>query len=278
MSDPRPENDSVQHEVFEGLSVEWVPAPFWRRAFAYFVDTAVLSVAVYLLLIACVFVFSLMAVGVVHFQKNFTEYFRYMTESAGMIVAVILVLLVILFFTSVFHVYFIYFEYKRGATPGKRLFGLKVLSLSGSRLSKKQCLVREMFKYLDMLFVPALISWALTKRRQRLGDLAAATMVTWSDSAEKSLSYMYLKQEVYQYYLEAFKPRALLSEERRRILELCYPKFVLGKEVAESELKVGQLVDFVDGLIQGKGANLSTELKLRFIAEYSFQGSQDKAT
>lgn len=52
------------------------------------------------------------------------------------------------------HGYFVYLEYKKnGQTPGKRLFGLRVVTLDGSPLSLGKCLTREAIRYVDMLFV-----------------------------------------------------------------------------------------------------------------------------
>lgn len=68
----------------------------------------------------------------------------------------------------------------RGQTVGKRLLGLRVVDAGGFRLEPSQVIVRNLMRFLDGL--PALylvggISCLLSAHRQRLGDLAAGTVV-----------------------------------------------------------------------------------------------------
>lgn len=68
----------------------------------------------------------------------------------------------------------------RGQTVGKRLFGLRVVDASGLRLEPAQVVVRNLLRLVDMLPVLYLvggISCVLSGKRQRLGDLAAGTVV-----------------------------------------------------------------------------------------------------
>jgi uncharacterized RDD family membrane protein YckC len=68
----------------------------------------------------------------------------------------------------------------RGQTIGKRLMRLRVVDASGLRLEPGQVIVRNLMRVADAL--PALylvggVSCLLSRRRQRLGDLAAGTAV-----------------------------------------------------------------------------------------------------
>jgi uncharacterized RDD family membrane protein YckC len=68
----------------------------------------------------------------------------------------------------------------RGQTVGKRLMGLRVVDAQGLRLEPSQVIVRNLLRLLDAL--PALylvggIACVFSRRRQRLGDLAAGTVV-----------------------------------------------------------------------------------------------------
>jgi uncharacterized RDD family membrane protein YckC len=68
----------------------------------------------------------------------------------------------------------------RGQTVGKRLFGLRVVDAGGFRLEPSQVIVRNLMRFLDAL--PALylvggVSCLVSRNRQRLGDLAAGTVV-----------------------------------------------------------------------------------------------------
>ncbi len=67
-----------------------------------------------------------------------------------------------------------------GQTIGKRLLGLRVMEASGLRLKPAQVIVRNLLRFVDMLPAFYLLGGAaclLSSRRQRLGDLAAGTIV-----------------------------------------------------------------------------------------------------
>lgn len=72
---------------------------------------------------------------------------------------------------------------KRGATPGKRAMGLRVVQSTGSPITLGQAVVRNFLRFIDGM--PAftygfgLTSCLATKRFQRLGDLAAGTVVIY---------------------------------------------------------------------------------------------------
>ncbi len=68
----------------------------------------------------------------------------------------------------------------RGQTIGKRLLNLRVVDAGGLRLQPAQVVVRNLMRFVD--FLPGLylvggVSCFLSRRRQRLGDLAAGTLV-----------------------------------------------------------------------------------------------------
>jgi uncharacterized RDD family membrane protein YckC len=261
------------HTVYDGLTIELSPAPFWRRFLALAVDYGIVSAVTYVVSIVGVLLFAFLiggsAAGSTLFGLNFKSWFG----KFGIIVTVVLVILFLLAIFSLFHIYYIYFESKKGTTPGKKLFGLKVVSLNGGRLTMSQCIAREVFRYVDVfLFLPGLISWAVTTRRQRLGDLFAGTMVTWSENEEKSALFQYLTQESYQYLMELLKPREITKEEAERILQFAYPQFVLGRNETLSNLDLKIWAEFADTLFHQKAPpEISEEVKLRFIAELSFQ-------
>lgn len=90
--------------------------------------------------------------------------------------------MLILFFLMFF--YYIVFEAgKRGATPGKRIMGLRVVDTSGAPISYGQAFIRNMLRFADgMPFFSygfGLLSALLTQRFQRLGDLLANTVVVY---------------------------------------------------------------------------------------------------
>jgi uncharacterized RDD family membrane protein YckC len=76
--------------------------------------------------------------------------------------------------------YNILFEVRSGRTIGKQLNGLRVLRDDGGPVSFTSSAIRNIVRLVDvyvLLGVPAIVSVLLTARNQRLGDLAASTVV-----------------------------------------------------------------------------------------------------
>lgn len=69
-----------------------------------------------------------------------------------------------------------------GQTVGKRMFRLRVLDERGLALGLKQIVIRNLFRMLDILpstfYLIGSISCLVTRRCQRVGDIAAGTIVT----------------------------------------------------------------------------------------------------
>ncbi len=76
---------------------------------------------------------------------------------------------------------------KRGATPGKRALGLRVVQASGSPITLGQAVVRNFLRFVDGMplftYLFGVTSCLATKRFQRLGDLAAGTVVIYDRMA-----------------------------------------------------------------------------------------------
>jgi uncharacterized RDD family membrane protein YckC len=143
-----PENIAFQYRV---------AGPF-RRLPAFLIDMAVRGVVGAIITIACVFAFgSIGAFGV--------------GIGGG---------LVVWFLLSWF--YFGLFEALwNGQTPGKRLVGLRVVSIEGQPITPFQAILRNILRVVDAqpggLYLVGLVAAALNDRFQRLGDLPAGTMV-----------------------------------------------------------------------------------------------------
>jgi uncharacterized RDD family membrane protein YckC len=78
-----------------------------------------------------------------------------------------------------------------GRTPGKRATGLRVLRADGSAEDGVASLVRNVLRLVDGLplsYVPGIVSILVTKRNQRLGDLAAGTIVVRERSGGRRAS------------------------------------------------------------------------------------------
>ncbi|MDB5337074.1 MAG: domain containing protein [Planctomycetaceae bacterium] len=66
-----------------------------------------------------------------------------------------------------------------GQTPGKRAFGLRVVSLGGLTINAQQAVLRNILRGVDVFppFFPGLVAMLCSREFQRLGDMAAGTMV-----------------------------------------------------------------------------------------------------
>ena len=67
-----------------------------------------------------------------------------------------------------------------GQTPGKRMSNLRVLRDSGTPVDLPASSIRNLLRLIDgplLLYIPSIISIAVTSRNQRPGDIAAGTIV-----------------------------------------------------------------------------------------------------
>jgi uncharacterized RDD family membrane protein YckC len=184
-------DDSLSQELVEGVRVQLNPAPLVRRIAALVIDYGIVSTLAYAVVILALVLFA----GVVGVGLALTS----LSEKlglAGTVGLIIMALLVLLAVMAITHLYFIMFEFKKGQTLGKKVFGLKVVSLNGSRLTFKQCTLREVMRYIDgFLLLPGLISVLVTDRKQRLGDLLSDTLVVWSKNEEEAGGFLYVKKK-----------------------------------------------------------------------------------
>jgi hypothetical protein len=77
--------------------------------------------------------------------------------------------------------YYVLFEaFGSGRTPGKRITGLRVLTLDGGRASFWRIVIRNVVRFVDYLpaaYLVGMISILVSEKHQRVGDVAAGTMV-----------------------------------------------------------------------------------------------------
>jgi len=77
-------------------------------------------------------------------------------------------------------IWFVCWEALRGASPGKRWLGLRVLTTSGRPIGFRAAALRNLLRAADLLptaYLLGLASMVMTVRFQRLGDIVAGTMV-----------------------------------------------------------------------------------------------------
>jgi uncharacterized RDD family membrane protein YckC len=89
-------------------------------------------------------------------------------------------------------VYFVLFEvFGGGRTLGKRATGLRVVTDGGGQVGLRASLIRNIIRVLELgalAYTPAIVSVLSTKNNQRLGDLAAGTLVVRDTKLERVVS------------------------------------------------------------------------------------------
>jgi uncharacterized RDD family membrane protein YckC len=95
----------------------------------------------------------------------------------------------LLLFAALQFAYFFALESRGGQTIGKRVFHVRVATLTGARPTNRQVAVRNVLRVLDalpLLYASGLISLMRTgrARRQRIGDVLAGTTVVLDDAGK----------------------------------------------------------------------------------------------
>lgn len=173
----------------EQTEIEYRVAGFGSRALAYSFDFAIRWTVAISVLLASIFVLDLIysagfSIGkVADFFVNFNR-----DTGSGKLAIALLVLGIFIIEWG----YPIGFEVvNNGVTPGKQLFGLRVVDESGLPVDLRASAMRTIMLILDLLpgiAAVGFMSMAMTRKYQRLGDLVARTMVIYDEEREYSES------------------------------------------------------------------------------------------
>jgi uncharacterized RDD family membrane protein YckC len=145
--------------------------------------------------------------------------------------------------------YPVLFELHNGATPGKRAMGVLVIQENGTPITPSASLIRNLLRsadFLPLLYVTGLISMLCNRGFQRLGDLAAGTLVVYHDqpreritpSTTAALKPPFDLSEDEQMVLLSFAERreALSAERRQELADLLFPQTGLRGAAAEQAM------------------------------------------
>ncbi len=157
--------DEVRIETPEQIDLALEPAGLGSRFVGWVVDSLVWLAVLLLILLA-----AAIAAGLAGYSPG------RQTWTGGIVLAVIAVLVYLLLLG-----YDIVFELRwNGQTPGKRLAGLRVIREGGAPIDFRSSCIRNLLRPVDTLplfYGVGTLTALLTARRQRLGDLAAGTLV-----------------------------------------------------------------------------------------------------
>lgn len=144
-------NNEVTVETLNTPPLHIVPAPIWKRGLAALVDSIIVGAA-WTLLLFCLH----------------TSFVDHLTLSAETLAAITCV-------------YYVIQEAVFALTVGKHLLRLRVVGRNGDPASMRESLIRNLLRLVDwlpLLYLLGVVSIGISRKKQRLGDVVAGTMVT----------------------------------------------------------------------------------------------------
>lgn len=127
-----------------------------------------------------------------------------------------------------------------GQTFGKKIIGIKVVKLDGTKPSFSDFFLRWIFRVVDIflsVFSSALFTHTITENKQRLGDLLAGTTVVSIKFDESRLSLKKIKnQNSLEKYVQNFEHIKSFSEEEMVLVKNCLFRKLKYKNKAHQEI------------------------------------------
>jgi uncharacterized RDD family membrane protein YckC len=167
-----PGSDQLSIDTPELVSIEMPLAGIGSRFIAVLVDTLLWAAGFVLLIL----LFSLVAPAIAAFNRL----------SAQWALAAVIFILFLLNWG-----YFTLFEaFWNGRTPGKKIAKIRVIQRSGRPIGLFESMARNLVRYIDQFpffYAVGVIAMFVTKEHQRLGDLAAGTLVVQDREQEVPL-------------------------------------------------------------------------------------------
>ncbi len=166
-----------------------------------------------------------------------------------------------------------------GRSVGKKLFHLRIIDQNGLKLSFPQVLLRNLLRVVDFLpafYVAGGISATLSQRWQRLGDIAAGTMVIREDKIvepdlSKILADKYNSFRDYPYFTA--KARSALTPAEAALIFT----FLQRRDRFNDDVRIelcSKLADYFKTLVEFPDEaleNISNERYLRNLADIVYQ-------
>lgn len=138
-----------------------------------------------------------------------------------------------------------------GQTIGKKLLGIKVVKIDGYQASFFDYLIRWVLRLIDIsgtLYMAGVISMAISKNHQRLGDLAAGTAVI-SLKNKINISHTILEQ-LSEDYEPVFAQVIRFSDNDIRIIKETYKNAINNNDL-KTIRKLIEKMETVSGIKQG---------------------------
>jgi uncharacterized RDD family membrane protein YckC len=153
-----------------------------------------------------------------------------------------------------------------GQTPGKRRAGIRVIQSNGLPVTVSAILIRNiirLFDFLPLLYGLGLVMLFATKRTQRLGDLAARTVVI---REQRQVTLQNIKEDMrIQYlYVKPIEPipgliqiDLLTQDDRRRVVDYLRRRSTIADGTGLADMLARQLAQKmgIDTMAMGRIAN-----------------------
>ncbi|MGH9496831.1 MAG: RDD family protein [Candidatus Sulfotelmatobacter sp.] len=161
-----PPDDRIRVSTPEQIALEFPLAGLGSRFMGLAVDSIIQS------LLYVGGIFAMAAIG---------KYARFLPAWLNRVPESWLPALLVTFLFCVYWGYFAIFEFAwKGRTPGKRLAGIRVIKNTGRALNVYEVVGRNLLRVVDWLpfgYAAGIITMAISKENQRLGDLLAGSIV-----------------------------------------------------------------------------------------------------
>lgn len=201
-------SDQLSIDTPELVSIEMPLAGIGSRFIAVLVDTVLWVIG----MLVVILLFSIFAPAIAAFSKI----------SAQWAFAIV----IFLFFLFNWGYFTLFEAFWNGRTPGKKIAKIRVIQRSGRPIGVFESMARNFVRYIDQIpffYAVGVITMFVTKQHQRLGDLAAGTLVVqdreqesplWSESGSRTFT------------AASFTPREAPVEPHTRVV---LPSAAIGK-------------------------------------------------
>ena len=228
----------------QNVTINFTAASIGHRILAFGID--VLIIMAYL---TSIFLFL---------SKSGLEYKIQSMDGWSQIAIRSIIFLPVMFYSLIFETFF------EGQSLGKKLVRIKVVKIEGYQASFGDYLIRWLFRLVDIIITSGILGFItiiLSKKFQRLGDMAAGTsVITLRNNVNISSTIL---EEIQQDYVPIYPLVIKLSDNDIRIIK---DKFIKAKAKRDEELvlKLVNKIEEVTG-IKNQSANnwsfISTVLK-----------------
>jgi uncharacterized RDD family membrane protein YckC len=175
-------SDQLSIDTPELVAIEMPLAGIGSRFIALLVDYLIWGAGVFLLFLAIIFLLPAMHA----FSRHLAQW--------GLAIGIFI------FFLLNWGYFTLFEAFKNGQTPGKMVAKIRVIQRSGRSIGLLESMARNLVRYVDQVpffYGVGVIAMFVTKQHQRLGDLAAGTLVVrdrepdspmWGDSGSRTFT------------------------------------------------------------------------------------------